>query len=96
MTEIPKTDGTLLPSPLPRPRVRFASIAWGIIFAALAVMTLFIATSGERRSGFLDWVLQLDSSAIGLIVLLAIGLAVLLTATLTAVRRAQTRRRAAC
>lgn len=73
----------------PRPRIRFGTIAWGLIVCAIAATTLAIISDPERRAGFGGWLLQLDGRAAANIVVLAFGALLLLLGLLAVIRRAQ-------
>ena len=79
------------PSSLPRPRIRFGAIAWGLIVCALAATTLWISTDESRRIAFGDWISGLTPGTSGLIMLLILGILLLLWGGLAAIRRSQER-----
>jgi len=73
----------------PRPRIRFGTIAWGLIVCAIAATTLAIISDPERRDGFGGWLLQLDGRSAVNIAVLAFGALLLLLGLLAVIRRAQ-------
>jgi hypothetical protein len=76
---------------LPRPRIRFGAILWGLLLCAMAAATLWISTDAARREAFGDWLLGLTPGTAGLIATLTIGALLLIWGSLTAIRRAQER-----
>lgn len=73
----------------PRPRIRFGTIAWGLIVCAIAATTLAVIGDPARRAGFGGWLLQLDGRAAVNIAVLAFGALLLLLGLLAVIRRAQ-------
>lgn len=76
---------------LPRPRIRFGAITWGLIVCVLAATTFWISTDAGRRDAFGDWITGLTPGTAGLIVMLAVGALLLLWGGLAAIRRSQER-----
>jgi hypothetical protein len=76
---------------LPRPRIRFGAIAWGLLVCALAAATFWIATDDSRRNAFGNWITGLTPGTFGLLVMLIIGGLLLLWGGLAAIRRSQER-----
>jgi hypothetical protein len=79
------------PAPLPRPRIRFGAIAWGLIVCALAATVFWISTDDGRRDAFGTWVTGLTPGTFGLLVMLVLGALLLLWGGLAAIRRSQER-----
>jgi hypothetical protein len=73
----------------PHPRIRFGTIAWGLIVCAIAATTLAVIGDPERRDAFGSWLLQLDGRAAVNIAVLAFGALLLLLGLLAVIRRAQ-------
>ncbi|MFT4233397.1 MAG: hypothetical protein QM607_00075 [Microbacterium sp.] len=77
-----------------RPRVRWAAIVWGVVFAAVAVAGLWFVLDPERYAAFteavLAWALAADAVTIAVVVILVIGAAVLLAGLAAGLRRLQT------
>ncbi len=78
---------------LPRPRIRFGAIAWGLILIGSAVLTLWTATDSGRREILWTWLTGLTPVTALLLGLLAFGVFVILVSTLGIIRRAQHARR---
>jgi hypothetical protein len=76
---------------LPRPRIRFGAIAWGLIICAIATTTFWVATDDGRRDAFGNWLIGLTPGTFGLIVMLILGGLLLLWGGLAAIRRSQER-----
>ena len=74
-----------------RPRIRWGAVVWGLIVSASAVFILYIGGDAGQRRGFSAWLGGLTPVSIGLIVILAAGIAIMLIALLALVRRAQRR-----
>lgn len=77
--------------PLPRPRLRWAAIVWGLVLAGVAASVLWIVVSPARRDGFVDWFAGLSPAAIAAYVLLVIGGFVLVAGVVGLIRRSQRR-----
>ena len=69
------------------PRIRWAAIIWGAIAVVIAVVTLVITGSVERREAFLRWGSQLSGGDIWLLVVLVVGAFILLFGLLAVLRR---------
>ena len=78
-------------SSLPRPRIRFGAIVWGVIVCAIAATVFWISTDEARRNAFGDWLTGLTPGTAGLIGMLVVGALLLLWGALAAVRRSQER-----
>jgi hypothetical protein len=78
-------------SQLPRPRIRFGAIVWGLIVCAAAATTFLIATDDSRRAAFGTWVTSLTPGTLGLLLMLVLGALLLLWGGLAAIRRSQER-----
>ncbi|HEY0246771.1 MAG TPA: hypothetical protein VGC45_00790 [Gryllotalpicola sp.] len=74
------------------PRVRWAGVVWGLLFALAGGLALWTMTGAERRAGFSGWVLSLNDGGWVLLSALALG-GLLLVIGLIAGLRAATRRR---
>lgn len=78
------------------PRIRWAGIVWGALFALVATVTLVFAVVPDRRADVRAWLLELDPStvnpgaAVGYVVL-AVGVVLLVTGGIAVARRAATR-----
>jgi hypothetical protein len=75
----------------PRPRIRFAAIAWGVVFASAALILLGTVVDPARRAMAADWLLSLEGGAVGVILVLTVGGLLVLGGVLGAVRRWQRR-----
>ena len=78
-------------SGLPRPRIRFGAIVWGLLVCGIAATVFWIATDAARRNAFGDWFAALTPGTAGLIVMLVVGALLLLWGGLAAIRRSQER-----
>lgn len=78
--------------PEERPRVRWAAIVWGLLFAAIAAGTLAILLRPESRDAFAEWAFALSPLTVTLYGLLALGALVLVGGLAGLLRRAQRRR----
>ena len=72
------------------PRIRWAGIVWGLIFAATGWLAVWTLTADGRRTAFADWILTLDGNGWAVVGALAIG-AVLVIIGLTQALKAVTR-----
>lgn len=80
---------------LPRPRVRWAAVMWGLLLCAAAGAITLIGAEDDRREQFVAWLLQLTPTAILLVALVAIGGVILVVAALHLMTQAQAGPRAA-
>lgn len=69
-----------------RPRIRWAGIVWGLVFAAIAATMLWIVLEPARIAAVLDWWATLTPAGLILTVLLVLG-GLLLVAGLSALGR---------
>ena len=83
------TDTTIIPDP--RPRVRAASIAWGLIVIAISTTVIWVVSAASRRAQFDDWVLGLTPASISVLAVLLLGAVLLLVGILVGIRRLQQR-----
>lgn len=74
------------------PRVRWAGIVWGLIFAAAGWFAAWTLLAQERRAAFSGWVLSLDGGGWAVVGALALG-ALLLVIGLSQALKAATRDR---
>lgn len=77
--------------PTAGPRIRWAAIVWGLLFAAIAAGTLLTLLSPERRDAFAAWAVSLSPTTVMLYGLLAVGALVLVLGLVGLLRRAQRR-----
>jgi hypothetical protein len=82
------------PTPIesPAPRIRFAAIVWGLIYAVIAVTVITLLIDPERRDSVAAFLWSLDGPTLLLLALVSAGFLMLVLGALTAVRRAQGRR----
>ncbi len=73
------------------PRVRWAAIVWGLLFAATAAGTLAVLVDRERRDAFAEWMFALSPTTAALYALLGLGALVLVAGLAGLLRRAQRR-----
>lgn len=92
---LPRTDQQetrpIDPASLPRPRIRFGAIVWGLIVCVLAATVFWISTDESRREAFGNWISSLTPGTSGLIVMLILGTLLLIWGGLAAIRRSQER-----
>ena len=81
----PVAPGTREPEDL-RPRIRWAGIVWGLVFAGLAATVLWIVLDPARMELVADWWTTLTPGGLILTVLVALG-ALLLVAGLSSLGR---------
>lgn len=81
----PSAPGTREPEDL-RPRIRWAGIVWGLVFAGLAATVLWIVLDPARMELVADWWATLTPGGLILTVLVALG-ALLLVAGLSSLGR---------
>lgn len=74
-------------APTRAPRIRWAAIIWGAIAVTIAVVTLIITGSVERRAAFMRWSSQLSGGDIWLLAILLVGALILLFGLLAVLRR---------
>ncbi|WP_404431493.1 hypothetical protein LG299_14605 [Microbacterium lacus] len=80
------------PSSIPEPRVRWAGVAWGLVFAALAGVGLWVVTTASVREAIRTWILEFDPDTVapGAIVaaaIIVVGLVLLIVGAVALVRR---------
>ena len=85
MPTAPSAPGTRKPEDL-RPRIRWAGIVWGLVFAGLAATVLWIVLDPARMELVADWWATLTPGGLILTVLVALG-ALLLVAGLSSLGR---------
>lgn len=73
------------------PRTRWASIIWGLVFAAVAVAGIWTLSVESRRDDLTTWIGTLTPGTLGGIALLAVGALVLVLGAIGLIRRAQRR-----
>lgn len=94
-TEIFSTEASDVPPALavgPAPRIRWGSIMWGIITCAIAVTTLGVATSDERRESFLSWTSTLSTPDVVALGTVGLGVVILLIGVSALTRRSSRER----
>ncbi|GAA4181421.1 hypothetical protein [Gryllotalpicola koreensis] len=74
------------------PRVRWAGIIWGLVFAAAGWFTVWTLLAEDRRAAFSDWILSLSGGGWAIVGALGLG-ALLLIIGLTQGLKAATRQR---
>jgi hypothetical protein len=60
------------------PRVRWAGIIWGLVFAAGGWCTVWTLLEPDRRAAFSNWILSLDDGGWAIVGALALGALLLL------------------
>lgn len=73
------------------PRTRWAAIVWGVFFAALSAIGLWLLTDRDRSDGLADWALQMNPGTITATALLCVGTLVLVGGAAGLIRHAQRR-----
>ena len=71
------------------PRTRWAAIIWGLLFAAIAAISLWALTDEGRRDGIADGLLAMTPATVTTIALLSLGVLLLVGGVAGLVRRAQ-------
>ncbi len=89
MTSTEPTDTTIIPDP--RPRIRAASVAWGLIVIAVSTTVIWVVSAASRRALFDDWILGLTPASITVLAVLLLGAILLLVGILVGIRRLQQR-----
>ncbi|ROQ37536.1 hypothetical protein EDF46_2995 [Frondihabitans sp. PhB188] len=77
------------PSTPALPRVRWAGIVWGAVFAALGITVMSVLSSDASRYSFAVWAQSLGPWGAGLVAVVALGALLLVTGVLGAIARAQ-------
>jgi hypothetical protein len=72
------------------PRIRWAGIVWGLVFAAAGWFAVWTLLSAERRAAFAEWILTLDNGGWAVVAAFTVG-GLLLVLGLVAALRAATR-----
>jgi len=84
-------DDAIAPERPPRPRVRWAGVVWGLVFAASAAAGIWLASGEDRVDEIVAWLQDLaPATAIGYGIL-AVGGLLLITGIVGLLRRAQRR-----
>ncbi|KJQ53988.1 hypothetical protein [Microbacterium sp. SA39] len=73
------------------PRTRWAAIVWGLLFAAVAAVSIWFIVDDDRRAGISDWALSLTPVTIGTLLILTIGVLLLVAGASALLRRVQRR-----
>lgn len=71
------------------PRTRWAGIVWGVFFAAIAAVALWILSDATRRTSAVEWAFSLDGATGIAMGVLAIGVILLVAGLSGILRRAQ-------
>ncbi|QEA27305.1 hypothetical protein FGL91_01275 [Microbacterium sp. CBA3102] len=79
---------TIVEAPSP-PRTRWAAIIWGLLFAAIAAVALWMLADADRRDTVADGLLALTPTTIVTILLLTVGVLILVGGAAGLIRRAQ-------
>ena len=92
---LPRADqagsGSAGSAALPRPRIRFGAIVWGLIVCTIAATVFWIASDDRRRDEFGGWITGLTPGTMTLLAMLILGGLLLLWGGLAAIRRSQER-----
>lgn len=73
------------------PRVRWAGIIWGLVFAAAGGFALWTLVAPERRAAFSNWVLTLDNGGWAVAAAFALGGLLLLLGLIQGLKAASRR-----
>jgi apolipoprotein N-acyltransferase len=73
------------------PRTRWAAIVWGLLFATVAAVSIWLIADDDRRAGISDWALSLTPVTISTLLILTIGVLLLVAGASALLRRAQRR-----
>ncbi|KRA25798.1 hypothetical protein ASD65_16225 [Microbacterium sp. Root61] len=79
----------VVPEPLPRPRIRWAAVIWGIVLGAIAAGAFWIVIDPDRGAAVGDWLTSLTALSTVSYSILAIGGLALVTGLVGLARRAQ-------
>lgn len=71
------------------PRTRWAAIVWGLLFAAVSAVALWLIADDDRRAGISDWVLSLTPVTITTLLILTAGVLLLFAGASALLRRVQ-------
>ncbi|MRG59533.1 hypothetical protein GE115_06555 [Agromyces sp. CFH 90414] len=82
----PEPEASVAP-PL-RPRVRWAGIIWGLVFAAIAATLLAVLTDPARRDAATDWWTGLSPAGFALTAVIVVGALLLVAGVAGLARRA--------
>lgn len=88
-TEADRPAAAAASTPLLRPRVRWAGIVWGLVFAAIAATGIWILADATRQEAFMEWMLGLTSAAAAAYAVLVVGGFALIAGIVGLARRAQ-------
>jgi uncharacterized membrane protein len=75
------------------PRIRFAAIVWGAVYAIIAVSTIAIIADPMARAAVGTFLVGISVGTVILIVVIALGFLLLLSGALVMIRRGQEARR---
>lgn len=73
------------------PRIRWAGIVWGLVFAAAGSFAVWTMLSAERRAAFSDWILTLNNGGWTVVGAFTIGGLLLVLGMISALRAASHR-----
>jgi len=79
-------SGTATPTP---PRTRWAAILWGLLFAAMAAISIWLLVDDDRRAGISDWALTLTPVTMSTLLILTVGVLLLVAGASALLRRVQ-------
>ncbi len=76
------------------PRVRWAGIAWGLVFATLAGVGLWVVAEASVREAIRTWILEFDPAtlapgAIVAVAIIAVGVVLLIVGAFAVARRSR-------
>lgn len=71
------------------PRTRWAAIIWGLLFAVIAAIALWMLADDDRRETLADGLLALTPTTVNMILVLTIGVLLLVGGAVGLIRRAQ-------
>ena len=92
MTNLEPSSAESTPQVIPRPRIRFGTISWGLIVGLGGTALLMLLLTPGARDELVLWVLRLDLTAAIQLAVVACGAILLLLGVLALVRRRQLRR----
>ena len=75
--------------PATPPRTRWAAIIWGLLFASVAAIALWMLADEDRRETLADGLLALTPTTVNMILVLTIGVLLLVGGAVGLIRRAQ-------
>ncbi|QAY72206.1 hypothetical protein ET445_01480 [Agromyces protaetiae] len=77
---------------LPGPTIRWGALAWGLIFASIAGVVLWLSTGADRRDAVEAWLRTIGPVEFGLYAILALGALAVVFGVVGLIRRGERQR----